>query len=95
MSKGVLNMKDFRKPNMCPECSGVDIRFIVRGVPSEEAMKMVENSKAVLGGCFVNENMPMWRCMSCENEFTDDTDPKVTEFRELEKRILEKHRKKT
>ncbi len=79
----------FRKPTTCPKCGrGSDIRFIVRGLPSEDGWKMIESNEAVAGGCLMFEKMPMWRCVVCGCDFSDESDPAVIEHRRLERRLF-------
>jgi len=53
----------------CPECGSGNILDIIRGMPTEEAHKLVEQGKAVLGGCLVGEDSTEWICGDCEYEF--------------------------
>ncbi len=79
----------FRKPTCCPTCSsGDDIRFIIRGLPSEDGWKMIENHEAVAGGCIIFTNQPMWRCGVCGCDFSDESDPAVIEHRRFLQRLL-------
>ena len=79
----------FRKPNSCPKCGqGSDIRFIIRGLPSENGRRMIENNEAVAGGFIMFENMPMWRCGVCGWDFSDEADPAVIEHRRFEQRLF-------
>ena len=41
----------------CPKC-GEKMLDIIYGLPGEEAMKLVENKKAILGGCMTTGNDP-------------------------------------
>ena len=79
----------FRKPDSCPQCGhGSDVRFIIRGLPSEAGRQMIKNKEAVAGGCIIFENLPMWRCGACGFDFSDETDPAVIEHRRFEQRLL-------
>jgi len=53
----------------CPKCGSGKILDIIRGMPTEEAHKLVEQGKAVLGGCIVREDSGKWMCGDCEHEF--------------------------
>ena len=79
---------DFRKPAGCLGCEGTDVRFIIRGLPTDDAMREVDENRAVLAGCMVGEGMPMWRCMECGDEFSDEDDPAVIELRKIERRLF-------
>ena len=78
-----------RKPNHCPSCqSPADIRYIVRGLPSELERQMIRDGEAVPGGCIMFAHLPHWHCGVCNHEFSDDTDPEVIRRRRFEQRLL-------
>lgn len=85
---------DFTKPTACPKCDATDIRFIIRGMPSEHGLAMIQRGEAVDGGWYVAEGLPLWRCMACGCEFTDETDPAVVELRATERAEFEKLRRR-
>ena len=81
---------DLRKPNNCPKCSKNDIRQIVAGRPSKEGFEMIERGEAVIGTCFASLDRPDWRCMQCNHEWFDPSDPVRKEFDAIQQRIFGK-----
>ena len=78
----------FKKPDTCPECDSNDVRFIIRGLPSEQGWQMIKNNEAVAGGFILFEDLPMWKCAECCHELSDETDPAVIVHRRLEQRLF-------
>lgn len=78
----------YRKPESCPQCGTRDIRFIIRGMPSEEGIRMLLDKKAVPGSFIAFADLPMWRCGECGHELSDETDPMVIRKRRFESRWL-------
>lgn len=52
----------------CPKC-GEKMLDIIYGLPGEEAMKLVENKKAILGGCMTTGNDPKYYCSKCKKSY--------------------------
>lgn len=78
----------YRQPDSCPCCCSTDVRFIIRGLPSEEGIRMLLDKKAVPGSFIALADLPMWRCGACDHEFSDETDPMVVRKRRFESRLL-------
>ncbi|MDH5756340.1 MAG: hypothetical protein OEZ55_06715 [Nitrospinota bacterium] len=53
----------------CPECGADDILPIRYGMPGTEMMREMEEGKAVLGGCVIDEDAPVWLCRACNHKF--------------------------
>lgn len=50
----------------CPTCnSSEEVREFLYGMPSEEP----DPKKYVVGGCFISDDMPDYRCLSCSTDF--------------------------
>lgn len=79
----------YRKPDHCPQCrESQDLRLIIRGLPSEEGLRMLLEQKAVPGSFIAFADMPQWQCGCCEHQFSDETDPLVARERRFEQRFL-------
>ena len=46
-----------------------NVRYIIYGLPGEEAFKLVENKKAILGGCMITGNNPKYYCSKCKKSY--------------------------
>ncbi len=53
----------------CPNCSSHDVIPVVFGLPGNKLMEMSERGEVWLGGCWVSENDPEWRCQACGKFF--------------------------
>jgi len=53
----------------CPECGSGDIVPILYGMPGPEMASEVEEGRAVMGGCVIDEDAPMWLCRECNHKF--------------------------
>jgi len=42
---------------------------IIYGLPDDEAMKLVENKKAILCGCMITGNNPKYYCSKCKKSY--------------------------
>ena len=42
---------------------------IIYGLPGEEGLKLVENKKAILGGCMITCNDPKYYCNKCKKSY--------------------------
>jgi len=42
---------------------------ILYGMPTEEAFKLLEQEKLVIGGCCITEKSPDWACTHCKIEY--------------------------
>ena len=85
---------DLRKPNSCPSCNGTDIRQIMYGLPTGETLERAKRDEVVLGGCTIFDDMPDWRCMSCQHDWFDASDPVRIERDELLAKLEREHRAK-
>jgi hypothetical protein len=54
-------------PMPCTSC-GAQLRWILRGLPTEEASRAAESGAFVLGGCMVGEDDPTHECERCGAE---------------------------
>ena len=54
-----------------PKCqkSGKKMLDIIYGLPGEEAFKLVENKKAILGGCMITGNDTKYYCNKCKKSY--------------------------
>ena len=59
------------KPSKCPSCASERVARIVYGYPafSEELRRGLELGESVLGGCCVEGESPLWRCLECGREW--------------------------
>ncbi|MDH5511136.1 MAG: hypothetical protein OEZ32_12400 [Nitrospinota bacterium] len=53
----------------CPECGSDDIVPIRYGTPGAEMLQEVEEGKAVMGGCVLDEESPVGLCRACNHKF--------------------------
>jgi hypothetical protein len=81
---------ELRRPDACPKCGGADLRRIVYGRPTAEAMQQIERGEACLGECLVKPWLPDWRCHSCGHEWYVADDPGKQELESLLQRFIEK-----
>ena len=58
-----------RKPNKCHKCGKTTVVKILYGMPTEEAFKLLEQEKLVIGGCCITEKSPDWACSNCKTEY--------------------------
>jgi len=70
----------------CPKCdtgNGVDI---VYGMPSPELAEQAEQGLIALGGCVVEDNQPVYRCLACGFEWD-----KTQHFEACKQKWLKEH----
>ena len=77
-----------RKPTICPQCSGTDIRLILYGCPNAEALGMIGGGEACLGCDAIDRWLPDWRCHDCGHEWFDPDDPAKQKLERLVERML-------
>lgn len=53
----------------CPNCQSTNVVAIGYGLPTSEALKMVERGERMLGGCVLSPDSPMWFCKACRQHF--------------------------
>ena len=53
----------------CPNCGGKNGLPIVYGLPSKDVLERAQRGEVILGGCFVTEEHPQWRCRDCGHEW--------------------------
>jgi hypothetical protein len=53
---------------VCPKCEG-DLVSIVYGYPSQEMVESADRGEILLGGCFVSDNDPQFRCKNCGRQY--------------------------
>jgi len=58
-----------RKPRKCPKCGKTTVVKILYGMPTEEALRLLEQEKLVIGGCCITEKSPDWACTNCKVEY--------------------------
>lgn len=68
-------MKERRRPERCPTCGCTRILLILHGLPTDEAMALVERGEATLGGCALIAQEPDWECSRCRHRWFDPHDP--------------------
>jgi len=58
------------KPAACPDCKYSPVAKILYGdvKPSNEMVDLMNKGEVALGGCFVIEGAPTWRCSQCGKE---------------------------
>jgi hypothetical protein len=55
----------------CPLCKTTEaVREYIYGLPESEP----DESKYILGGCLIFENMPDYKCLKCSTDFYKDSD---------------------
>jgi hypothetical protein len=56
-----------KKPDRCPKCGSDKIANILYGMPafSESLKKDLDDNKIILGGCFISNESPTWKCTVC------------------------------
>lgn len=66
----MLPIKVPRKPRKWHNCNNKTVVEISYGEPTEEAYKLYEEGKLVLGGCIilVGES-PDWQCVQCKTKY--------------------------
>lgn len=57
-----------RKPRKCPSCGAGPIAEILYGMPTEEIMRTLDETKFVLGGCCITDDDPTWQCTVCAQQ---------------------------
>jgi ribosomal protein S27AE len=57
------------KPSKCPKCGLDGVIPIMYGDPAPEAWAAAERGELQLGGCCVEDGMPIWHCTKCGHEF--------------------------
>lgn len=59
---------------VCPECGSSRVARMLWGMPalSDYLRRSLEDGSVVLGGCYLPEPRPDWRCDDCGCEFGDD-----------------------
>ena len=58
------------KQRTCPNCGSHAVP-IVYGMPGFDLFEAANRGEVVLGGCIVDDDLPIWRCTNedCELEF--------------------------
>jgi len=56
-------------PPPCPECGRNSVIPIVYGLPNKDIIEKAKRHEVALGGCFVTEDHPQWRCRDCGHEW--------------------------
>ena len=85
-------MIEFRKPMICPQCRGAEIKRILYGRPNEESLERIQGGEAVSGGCFVRPWQPDWQCLGCGHEWYDESDPAKVELEKIISRIIQRNK---
>ena len=57
------------KPRKCQKCGKTTVVKILYGMPTEEALRLLEQEKLVIGGCCITEKNPDWACTNCKVEY--------------------------
>ena len=63
------SIKVSRKPRKCHKCGKTTVVKILYGMLTEEAFKLLEQEKLVIGGCCITEKSPDWACTHCKTEY--------------------------
>lgn len=65
-----------RKPRTCPVCKSKRIATILYGYPiySEDLQRKLDKGKVTIGGCFITEDGPKWKCADCGVELFKKND---------------------
>ena len=53
----------------CPHCGSSAVIPILYGDPAPKAWNAAERDELQLGGCCVENGMPVWHCKKCDFEF--------------------------
>ena len=63
----MMKIKFRKKEIPCPKCGSVHTVPILYGLLTEEAIKEVEEGKAVMGGCMISisNDSPRRKCLDC------------------------------
>lgn len=71
----------------CPECDSANVAWIQWGRrPIDDNFKeMLDDGRAILGGCFISENDARWECNSCGKRFGNSELPPVIYKRKYKK----------
>ncbi|PCI34942.1 MAG: hypothetical protein COB53_11495 [Elusimicrobia bacterium] len=58
------------KPAACPDCKFSPVADIIYGEvkPTNAMVQRMHKGEIVLGGCFVIDGAPTWRCSQCGKE---------------------------
>jgi len=54
----------------CPVCHSGDVRPILYGYPSAEAVEAAARGELLIGGSSSDANNPRWSCRSCGHRFS-------------------------
>jgi hypothetical protein len=65
----ILMLSNNSKPPLCPRCNSTKVIPIMYGDPVPEAWEAAERGELQLGGCCVEDGMPIWHCTKCGHEF--------------------------
>ena len=57
------------KPRKCQKCGKTTVVKILYGMPTEEALRLLEQEKLVIGGCCITEKSPDWACTNFKVEY--------------------------
>jgi len=61
----------------CPLCKTTEaVREYIYGLPEAEP----DESKYILGGCLISEDMPDYKCLNCSTAFYKDSDEYQNRF---------------
>ncbi len=63
MERGDLMVK-------CPKCQSTHVSKIVYGLPTYEALEMVDRGELILGGCEVWDGQPDYGCLDCKFQWS-------------------------
>ena len=60
-----MKWKNRKKEIHCPKCGSAKTVPIFYGLLTEEAIKIVKEGKAAMGGCMVSSDSPRRKCLDC------------------------------
>lgn len=60
-----------KRPAKCPKCGSANVRPVVYGLPSTEAMEAQARGELAVefGGCVISGNDPRWFCTDCRHSW--------------------------
>lgn len=59
-----------QKPVICPQCGFDKISNLLYGIREiDEVLQIIDDKRALIGGCSILKTSPIWFCTSCETEF--------------------------
>jgi hypothetical protein len=63
-----MSTENIRAPQ-CPKCNSESVIPILYGEPNDEGIAAAYRNELVLGGCIVDDGLPIWHCQDCGYNF--------------------------